>query len=109
MIRNTWPVATSNAVSQPGKQRCRWCAALLPLLLRARVFIKLWTTARRWLDQAAVKTLIIAKGSSWENGYAESFNGKLRDELLSRELFLTMDEARWVIDRLPGLQSSPYS
>jgi transposase InsO family protein len=54
---------------------------------------------RRWLDQAAVKTLFIAKGSPWENGYVESFNGKLRDELLNRELFLSLDEARWVIDR----------
>jgi putative transposase len=53
----------------------------------------------RWLDQAAVKTLFIAKGSPWENGYVESFNGKLRDELLNRELFLSLDEARWVIDR----------
>ena len=35
----------------------------------------------------------------WENGYVESFNGKLRDELLNRELFLSMEEARWVIDR----------
>jgi transposase InsO family protein len=54
---------------------------------------------RRWLDQAAVKTLYIAKGSPWENGYVESFNGKLRDELLNRELFLSLDDARWVIDR----------
>jgi putative transposase len=53
----------------------------------------------RWLNQAAVKTLFIAKGSPWENGYVESFNGKLRDELLNRELFLSLDEARWVIDR----------
>jgi putative transposase len=54
---------------------------------------------RRWLDRANVKTLFIAKGSPWENGYVESFNGKLRDELLNRELFLSMEEARWVIDR----------
>ena len=51
------------------------------------------------LAQADVKTLFIAKGSPWENGYVESFNGKLRDELLNRELFLSLDEARWVIDR----------
>jgi putative transposase len=53
----------------------------------------------RWLAQADVKTLFIAKRSPWENGYVESFNGKLRDELLNRELFLSLDEARWVIDR----------
>ena len=56
-------------------------------------------SVRRWLDRAAVKTLFIAKGSPWENGYVESFNGKLRDELLNRELFLSLEEARWVIDR----------
>ncbi len=53
----------------------------------------------RWLSQAGVRTLFIAKGSPWENGYVESFNGKLRDELLNRELFLSLAEARWVIDR----------
>ena len=42
---------------------------------------------------------MIAKGSPWENGYIESFNGKLRDELLNRELFLSLEKARWVIDR----------
>ena len=59
-------------------------------------------TVRRWLQRADVKTLFIAKGSPWENGYVESFNGKLRDELLNRELFLSVEEARWVIDRWPG-------
>ena len=53
----------------------------------------------RWLERADVRTLFIAKGSPWENGYVESFNGKLRDELLNRELFLSLEEARWVTDR----------
>jgi len=56
-------------------------------------------SVRRWLDQTGVGTLFIAKGSPWENGYVESFNGKLRDELLNQELFLSLAEARWVIDR----------
>ena len=56
-------------------------------------------SVRRWLDQAGVDPLFIAKGSPWENGYIESFNGKLRDELLNRELFLSLEKARWVIDR----------
>ena len=43
--------------------------------------------------------LFIAPGSPWENGYVESFNGKLRDELLNCELFLSLEEARWVVDR----------
>jgi len=53
---------------------------------------------RQWLDRAAVDTLYIAKGSPWENGYVESFNGRLRDELLNRELFLSLPEARYVLD-----------
>ena len=56
-------------------------------------------TVRRWLARSDVKTLFIAKGSPWENGYIESSDGKLRDELLNRELFLSQEEARWVIDR----------
>ena len=56
-------------------------------------------TVRRWLDQAGVKTLFIATGSPWENGYVEWFNGKLRDELLNRENFLNLEEAHWLIDR----------
>jgi transposase InsO family protein len=53
----------------------------------------------KWLAQAEVQTLFIAKGSPWENGYVESFNSRLRDELLNRELFLSLTEAQWVLDR----------
>ncbi len=53
---------------------------------------------QRWLERASVRTLYINKASPWENGYVESFNGKLRDELLNRELFLGLDEARYVLD-----------
>ncbi len=53
----------------------------------------------RWLSRAGVKTLFIAKGSPWENGYVESFKSRFRDELLDRELFLSLAEARWVVDR----------
>jgi len=48
---------------------------------------------RQWLAWLEVKTLFIEPGSPWENGYIESFNGKLRDELLNREIFCTMKEA----------------
>jgi putative transposase len=44
-----------------------------------------------------VKTLFIEPGSPWENGYVESFNGKMRDELLGREIFTTLEEARVLI------------
>jgi len=46
-----------------------------------------------------VGTLFIEPGSPRENGYIESFNGKLRDELLNRELFYTLKEARILIEQ----------
>ncbi len=46
-----------------------------------------------------VKTLFIEPGSPWENGYVESFNGKLRDELLNWEIFYTLREAKVLIER----------
>ncbi len=49
---------------------------------------------RNWLGRVGVGTLFIEPGSPWENGYVESFNGKLRDELLNREVFYTLDEVR---------------
>ena len=49
---------------------------------------------RDWLNRLGVKTLFIEPGSPWENGYIESFNGKLRDELLNREVFTTLTEAK---------------
>ena len=54
---------------------------------------------RDWLERVEVKTLYIEPGSPWENGYIESFNGKLRDELLDREIFDTLLEARVLIER----------
>ena len=54
---------------------------------------------RDWLSHVGVKTLFIEPGSPWENGYNESFNGKLRDELLNREIFDTLLEARVLIER----------
>jgi transposase InsO family protein len=53
---------------------------------------------RKWLNRLGVKTLFIEPGSPWENGYIESFNGKLRDELLNREIFTTLTEARVLIE-----------
>jgi transposase InsO family protein len=54
---------------------------------------------RRWLGRVGVKTLFIEPGSPWENGYIESFNGKLRDELLNREIFMTIEEANVLIEQ----------
>ena len=54
---------------------------------------------RDWLNRLGVKTLFIQPGSPWENGYNESFNGKLRDELLNTEIFHTLKEAKVLIER----------
>jgi putative transposase len=53
---------------------------------------------RDWLQRLQVKTLYIEPGSPWENGYNESFNGKLCDELLNRELFYSLPEAQYLIE-----------
>jgi transposase InsO family protein len=53
---------------------------------------------RTWLSDLGVRTLFIEPGSPWENGYIESFNGKLRDELLNGEIFTTLLEAKVLIE-----------
>jgi len=53
---------------------------------------------REWLDRFDVGPMFIEPGSPWENGYNESFNGKLRDELLNREIFYTLQEAKILIE-----------
>ena len=54
---------------------------------------------REWLAKVGVQTLYIEPGSPWENGFVESFNGRLQDELLKREVFYTLKEARVLIER----------
>ncbi len=52
----------------------------------------------RWLYDQGVETIHIAPGSPWENGYIESFNGKFRDEVLNRELFYSVKEAKVIVE-----------
>ena len=54
---------------------------------------------RDWLERVGMQTLFIEPGSPWENGYIESFNGKLRDELLNGEIFDTLFEAQVLVER----------
>lgn len=53
---------------------------------------------REWLAEVGAKTAYISPGSPWENGYCESFNGRMRDELLNGEIFYTLKEAQVVIE-----------
>ncbi len=54
---------------------------------------------RQWLAKLGTGTLYIEPGSPWENGYCESFNGKLRDECLNGEIFYSLKEAQIVIEK----------
>jgi len=54
---------------------------------------------RSWLETLQVKPLYIEPGSPWENGYVESFHGKLRDELLNGELFDTLWETQVLLEQ----------
>ena len=54
---------------------------------------------RRWLGRVGVEMLFIEPGSPWENGYNESFNGKLRDELLNGEIFYSLAQAAVLVEQ----------
>ena len=54
---------------------------------------------RQWLAKLGTATLYIEPGSPWENGYCESFNGKLRDECLNGEIFYSLKEAQVVVEQ----------
>ena len=66
---------------------------------------------RRWLGELGARTLFIEPGSPLENGYIESFNGKLRDELLKRKVSYTLEEAQVLIERRRRMynRSRPHS
>jgi len=54
---------------------------------------------RDWIRAVGAKTAYIEPGSPWENGYCESFNGRMRDELLNGEIFYSLREAQIIIER----------
>jgi transposase InsO family protein len=66
---------------------------------------------QKWLQERGAKTLYITPGSPWENAYSESFNSRLRDELLDRELFTSEAEARVLLEehRLQYNEERPHS
>ena len=68
-------------------------------------------TIKKWLKKKHVGTLYIEPGSPWENGYIESFNGKLRDEILNREVFYSVKEAKVLVKdwRLEYNNRRPHS
>ena len=66
---------------------------------------------QEWIGKVGAQTAYIEKASPWENGYCESFNSKLRDELLDREIFYTLREAQILIEawRVHYNQVRPHS
>ena len=68
---------------------CGWDSTLEPWLRELR----------KWLVRLGTGTLYLEPGSPWENGYCESFNGKLRDECLNGEIFYSLKEAQIVIEQ----------
>ena len=66
---------------------------------------------KKWLEGMGVETLYVEPGSPWENGYIESFNGKFRDDVLNRELFYSVKEAKVLVEdwRLEYNDYRPHS
>ena len=85
--------------------RLQGCAGPHPQRLSREFTAK---SVREWLGRVGVKTLFIEPGSPWEKGTIESFNGKLRDELLEREAFDTLLEANGALRAVAAaLQHDP--
>jgi putative transposase len=66
------------------------------------------TALREWIVAVGSQTADIAPGSPWENGYCESFNSKLRDELLDGEIFFSLAEAQVLIAGLPDVHLADH-
>jgi transposase InsO family protein len=66
---------------------------------------------KKWLSESGVETLYIEPGNPWENGYIESFNGRLRDDILNREVFYSVREAKVLVEdwRLEYNHHRPHS
>ena len=88
--------------AQGGALRSAWLRA--PPQNRRAVFLMCYgpefvaKSAQAWITSVGAQTAYIAPGSPWENGYVESFNARLRDELLNGEIFYTLKEAQIVIE-----------
>ena len=91
------------------RRRSGWSRRCWPWWVNGPEFIA--QAIRRWLAQAGVETLYVEPGSPWENGYAESFHSRLRDELTDREEFTSLAEAKHLADawRLEYNHRRPHS
>src|SRR5215475_3085489 len=85
----------SAALAKGSAQPPKALIMLVPNVLRPEFAAK---AVRQWLGRLGVRTLFIEPGSPWENGYCESFNARLRDELLNGEIFTSLHEAQVLIE-----------
>jgi len=95
-------VRTALVVIDPPRfdQMARIVDRIKPMHVQACAACQMTAKAvRNWLMQVGTKTLFIEPGSPWENGYCESFNGKLRDELLNGGIFYSLKEGQIVIEQ----------
>ena len=77
---------------------CSFCAACLSHIRSDNGPEFVAKAVQDWIAAVGAKTAYIAPGSPWENGFIESFNARLRDELLDGEIFYTLREAQIVIE-----------
>src|ERR1700716_2198335 len=98
---NVWPfryrAGSSRSMSSTCSPTCSSCAAFpgMSVPIMARSSLK---AVQEWIGAVGAKTAYIAPGSPWENGFIESFNARLRDELLDGEIFYTLREAQIIIE-----------
>ena len=101
--RECLAVRVASQLDHEDVQECQmelFCARAVPVHLRSDNGPELIAQQlRNWLGRLQVKPLFIEPGSPWENGYIESFNGKMRDELLNQEIFYSLQEAEVLIER----------
>jgi putative transposase len=100
---NAWRIKMARKLKQEDVQECLtelFCSRGVPEYIRSDNGSEF--TAKKlqaWLERLRTKPVYIEPGSPWENGYKESFNGKMRDELLNREIFYTLQEAKILIEK----------
>lgn len=78
---------------------CDGCVGYQSTFVRTMGQSSLPGSCGKWLSKLGTRTLYIGPGSPWENGYCESFNGKLRDEFLNGEIFYSLKEVQILAER----------
>ena len=89
---------SSPSTSSMCSPTCSSCAAFPSAFARTTDRSSSPRPCKDWIAAVGAKAAYIAPGSPWENGFIESFNARLRDELLNGEIFYSLAEARIVVE-----------